>query len=123
MNTVFIETKCSKTKKNYWMRYDYSADDLWIWTYCYTTLPANEANRGSENINFPVSNNGLGFFSGPQNHGCPWCGDKGWVHCGKCGRYYCKGHSKEWECPWCGKVTDSSKLTTAKSGTGSNGGQ
>ena len=38
----------------------------------------------------------------PEYPGCPYCGTRGWVLCGTCGKLMCWDDDESFKCLWCG---------------------
>lgn len=115
-NLFFLEVKCSKTKKTFYARFDYAADDIWALTYGVTSLPAGEkVSAGSSQQDISR------MRTGPQ-YKCPYCGSTSFVRCGACKKLTCYDESGHFDCAYCpnsGSVTGHiEKIDVSKSGRG-----
>ena len=94
-NLFFLEVRCTKTKKPFYARFDYAADDIWALTYGVKNLPAGESvSSGSSQQD--ISN----MRTGPQ-YKCPDCGSTNFVKCGKCGKLTCYDGNGHFDCAYC----------------------
>lgn len=92
----FLEVRCSETKKPFFARFDYAADDTWALTYGVRNLPAGESvSSGSSQQD--ISN----LRVGPQ-YRCPDCGSVDFVRCGACGKQTCYKGTGLFHCAYCG---------------------
>lgn len=94
-NLFFLEVKCSKSKNNFYARFDYAADNVWVLTYGVKDLPAGEK-VSSGNSQQDISNMRIG----PQ-YKCPYCQSKSFVKCGVCGNLTCYDESGHFDCVHC----------------------
>ena len=96
---VFIPVKCRETKKMFYARYDFAADDRWVLTY---GIPedkmSDSCNEKSGKIGKVDVANGR---TGPQ-YCCPYCGNIHFVKCGICGKLVCWGNESWFRCVYCG---------------------
>lgn len=98
MKTLFfLKAKCVNTNRDFYIRYDFAADDRWVNTYGVTELPSggNISSAGME-IDYSTVRNG------PQ-YKCPHCGNREFIKCG-CGGYTCHigGGVTAAKCAHCG---------------------
>lgn len=118
-NVYYIKAYCSNTRKPFYMRYDYAADDCWVRTYGVKELsPADSASMGGGNSDFSISNSRIG----PQ-YKCPWCGNRWfWKH-GGCGSINCwDGESDDVVCGNCAQAcTLGEGVVTTLNGTSGSG--
>lgn len=97
-NLFFLEAKCIKYGKVFYPRYDLGADDAWVLTYGEKALPVGQK-VGAENV---IKFTEKKIRNGPQ-YKCPWCGNKGYVHCGSCHNITCyNADFNEFTCAYCG---------------------
>ena len=100
MKTLFfLKAKCASTHRDFYIRYDFAADDRWVKTYGVTELPSG-GNISSEGIEIDYST----VRMGPQ-YKCPHCGNRAFVQCGNCGENTCHPASieyKDFKCAHCG---------------------
>lgn len=100
MKTLFfLKMKCSKTRQPFYVRHDFAADDRWVRTYGVKEIPDGE-NVGGVGMQVDYTSVRIG----PQ-YKCPDCGNRNFVHCGKCGEYSCYSGSREskhFKCAHCG---------------------
>lgn len=113
---VFYKLKCTKTKQDFYARYDYAYDNKWVLTYGLRDLP--ESDRGSSKR----SNNATSTIdvsqarTGPQ-YKCPYCGNAGYVRCSNCGKLTCYDHSGFFTCAHCGNKGSVSGYITNMDGS------
>ena len=119
----FIKAFCGSTRKTFYMRYDYAADDRWVRTYGVKELTASDnASLTSGCSDFDISNSRVG----PQ-YKCPWCGNKRfWKHTSghnACDGITCwDGKTNDVICGSCGtNCTLGGGPVTKLSGTSGNG--
>jgi len=96
---VFVDIHCVKTRLLFHQRYDFAADNKWVLTY------------GIKDKEFVrISDQGTGnrkkidyskLRTGPQ-YKCPYCGNRNYVQCGKCGKLTCYSGNGNFECVSCG---------------------
>lgn len=96
-NLFFLNAKCIRNKQDFYIRYDFAADDRWCLTYGVKTLPSGENSVSSSGKQVDISN----CRTGPQ-YKCPWCGSKDFVRCGRCAKLTCYDGSGTFTCAYCG---------------------
>ena len=97
---VFYTLRCTKNKKEFYARYDYAFDNKWVLTYGLTELPEEDrmSSRRSENAKSTID---ISLArTGPQ-YKCPYCGNRGFVRCGNCGKLTCYDYSGHFACAHC----------------------
>ena len=103
-NLFFIEARCEKTNKPFYIRYDLAADGVWCITRGVTTIPygQNPGSLGSGDVDVSSAR------TGPQ-YRCPYCGNGNFVRHGKCGKFTCMpDNTDDFRCAYCnerGKIT------------------
>lgn len=98
-NLFFWEAKCGSTKQTFYPRFDLGADDSWVLTYGVKELPTGQQVSSAGNSRLDLSR----MRDGPQ-YKCPWCGNKGLVGCGYCGKLTCyNDRDRHSVCAHCGK--------------------
>jgi predicted RNA-binding Zn-ribbon protein involved in translation (DUF1610 family) len=98
---VFYEIKCRSNKKDFYLRYDFAYDEKWVLTYGLKSLPAEDARESSAFGNRKSTIDISQARTGPQ-YKCPYCGTRGFVRCGSCGKLTCYDHSGHFTCAHCG---------------------
>ncbi len=102
-NSIFMKARCLTHNKVYYLRYDYNAAGRWILSEAldedtYRLETRNNQGGKSDEIDISQSKHG------PQYHGCPYCGNKGFVTCSSCSDLHCfDGCSDGFTCPSDGK--------------------
>lgn len=99
--TIIIPINCEKTHETFYARYDYAYDGVWVLSYGLKTLPSdinNNFDDSSSVYKIDISN----ARTGPQ-YKCPYCGNTGFIRCGKCGgKFTCfSGEGDEAYCDHC----------------------
>ena len=96
-NVVIVPAKCQHSGKMFGIRAE-RKNDGWHMNWAFE-LPEDEAKRenfGKEAISGRV-------IIDPEYPGCPHCGGKGFVHCGKCGKLSCWDEEEvSFNCHHCG---------------------
>lgn len=100
-NVVIVPAKCQHTGKMYGIRAE-RRNGGWHMNWAFE-LPEDEAvreNFGEETISGRV-------VIDPEYPGCPYCGGKGFVHCGKCGKLSCWDEEEVlFSCHHCGHTDE-----------------
>ncbi len=116
-NLFFLEAKCVKTNKDFYIRFDKAAGGIWCQTYGVKYKPQNLNNTAYNAIKIDISKSTVG----PQ-YSCPHCGNDNYIKCGTCGKLTCfKYGDKEFTCAHCGKhstVSYDSFITTIEGNSG-----
>lgn len=94
-----IAARCSGNKSLWGIRAQ-KEDTGWRFTW---SFPLKEDVAKREGYDHTSMN---GSFSSTQDFpGCPYCGSKAQLQCGKCGKLFCwDGKTMMAECPWCGNT-------------------
>lgn len=96
-NVVIVPAKCQHSGKMFGIRTE-KKNDGWHMNWAFE-LPEDEAEReniGEETVSGRV-------IIDPEYPGCPYCGGKGFVHCGKCGKLSCWDEEEvSFSCHHCG---------------------
>lgn len=96
-NAVIVPAKCQRTGKMYGMRAEAQADG-WHLTWAFE-LPEDVASRE----HFGESKISGRIMIDAEYPGCPYCGGRGFVHCGQCGKLSCWDESDmKFKCHHCG---------------------
>lgn len=93
-----MEAKCRKNHRTFYPRYDLAADDCWVLTYGIKDLPQGQSVGSAGGAGMDLGRT----RTGPQ-YRCPWCGNKDYVRCGRCGNLTCY-RDGDFECAYCGNV-------------------
>lgn len=96
-DVVYYDIQCGKTKRPFYLRYDFSADDQWVLTYGVKEKETGRSgNHGFTKIDISKA------AKGPQ-YKCPYCGGTAYFQCGKCHKLTCYVSGiEEVTCSWCG---------------------
>lgn len=81
-NLFFLNARCGKHKRDFYLRYDLGADDCWVLTYGLKDLPVGQ--NVTDSARFSVRD----LRIGPQ-YRCAWCDNEAYVVCGNCGGITC----------------------------------
>ena len=96
-NVVIVPAKCQHTGKLYGIRAE-KKNDGWHLNWAFE-LPEDEAAR--ENFGEDAISGRIVIDA--EYPGCPYCGGKGFVHCGKCGKLSCWDEEElTFSCHYCG---------------------
>ena len=110
-----ILARCERNKKLFGMRIERpgAVKDFWVMNWAFRIDENSARNEGfdSERV---VGN--IDFTN--DFPGCPYCGTKGFVVCGNCGRLCCYSDSSYSTCAWCGS---SGEVSGEYNGSGING--
>lgn len=105
-NMLCFESKCTESKKDFYIRLDRSVMDVWVMTYGLKQRPVDRSGRSGSSGAVSGFNLNDAIF-GPQ-YSCPWCGNKGIGRCGRCGEIHCipleLDEDHEVTCPYCGNI-------------------
>lgn len=110
---IFIPVNCISSHRTFYARYDYAYDNTWVLTYGLKTLPSESSgNIMSTNMSkIDVSNARVG----PQ-YKCPYCGNRSFVHCGKCHKLTCYSGTGNFTCDHCGNIGEVSGVIDSLEG-------
>ena len=100
-DAVCIPAKCGKNSKDFYMMYYKAFDEKWVLTYGKAELP----NQTDSNNMGTVSVDLTPMRTGPQ-YKCPYCGNTGFVRCGRCHKLTCYSDGGKFTCDHCGNVGD-----------------
>lgn len=112
---VFYELRCENNKREFYARYDFAADDQWVLTRGVkkeNMEPGTSFDSGKSTLNISQAR------MGPQ-YKCPYCGNRSFVQCGKCGKFTCYCGEGLFHCAYCGqegKVSGSIEEVDGRSG-------
>lgn len=98
---IILSVNCLRTHRTFFARYDFAYDGVWVLTYGSKDVPSNiSGSSGSgELFRIDLSNS----RTGPQ-YRCPYCGNTGFVCCGKCKKLTCYSGSGNFVCNHCGNT-------------------
>ena len=98
LTATVVLARCNKTKKLYGMRVEKRGND-WVRTWAFPIDEQKAKHEGFEANKVSGSMNAVDDYPG-----CPYCGQKNFVHC-ICGKISCWGdESNIFTCPWCGQT-------------------
>jgi hypothetical protein len=102
LNMAVIACRCDKTNQLFGMSFKETSPGKW---YAYWAFPLTETSAREEGYDRTRLD---GKFSVDAKYpGCPYCGDKGYYRCHKCGHLACWGAAAgQVDCPWCGAVAN-----------------
>lgn len=113
----FLEAKCVKHNKPFYIRFDKAAGGVWCQTYGVKAVPENSKGTTFNALTIDISRTPVG----PQ-YQCPHCGNKSFVRCGGCGKLTCKSTDTDmFSCAHCGRsgrVTGTISTISGNSGIG-----
>lgn len=93
-----VMCKCKKSHKSYGIRVERRTDNVWYetWAFPLSEKAGNNEGYGSTKISGRIELE-------DEYPGCPYCEEKYWVKCGRCGKLTCyDGTETEFKCEWCG---------------------
>ncbi len=96
MKAAVILMKCPEAKLSYGVRVEESHGD-WLRTWAFAVPPERAAHEGYDKTSVTGS---LNYTS--EYNGCPYCGSKEFVICGRCGKLSCWNREERISCGWCG---------------------
>ena len=98
---VFLPVNCVNTHKEFFARYDYAYDGVWVLTYGVKAIPSDvseySGSGGSSRMDLSNSR------TGPQ-YRCPYCGNREFVRCGRCRKLTCYSGKGNFTCDHCGNT-------------------
>lgn len=115
MEAEVILAKCPKNNRTYGMRTQKMSDGDWWRTWAF---PINEKKAHNEGYDITEVKGGLNPME--EYPGCPYCGTKGFVQCGRCRKLSCYNGEEQIVCKWCGNLM--SNFVTSESFDVSGGG-
>jgi DNA-directed RNA polymerase subunit RPC12/RpoP len=98
-----ILCKC-KHDELFGIRIEKRNDGIWYMTWAFK-IDSKRAKK--EKFDSTTINLANGVLADPNYPGCPYCGAKGFIVCGDCGKVFCndqKSHTVT--CNWCGVTGD-----------------
>ena len=102
-----VLAKCRKSHRMYGIRIERRTDNVW---YCTWAFPITETGASNEGYSSTMISGRV--ETDPEYPGCPYCGGRGWVSCGNCGKLTCWGNDENYfTCTWCGS---SGEVTAAE---------
>lgn len=98
VEATIILQKCPSSKKLLGVRIQKKNDGKWykVWSFPLEEKRARRESYDDNQINAAV-------YIGEEYKGCPYCGKRGFVQCGKCHKISCHDGSAT-TCPWCGNI-------------------
>lgn len=69
----------------------------WYYTWAFPIKETSASKEGYDNTKISGS-----FHRGEDYRGCPYCGNRGFVRCGRCHKLTCIGKEDHFHCQWCG---------------------
>ena len=101
MDNLFLgETKCVKTNKTFYTRFDKATGGVWCQTY--GVRFAQQSTTGSTYNKMEID---ILKSTASSQYKCPNCGNIGYIRCGTCGKITCKhSNTKDFTCAHCGKT-------------------
>lgn len=97
-NLFFLEAKCVKTNKPFYIRFDKAAGGVWCQTYGVKFAPQGVNGFANNKMTVDISKTTVG----PQ-YKCPYCGNDNYIKCGECGKLTCfKSWDEKYLCAHCG---------------------
>ena len=109
MEAAIILAKCSKQKKTYGIRTEKMSDGDWWRTWAFPISDRRAKNEGYDNT--PILGN---MYATKDFPGCPYCGAKSFVQCGKCRKISCWKGESSLPCNWCGNYLNNITTATSK---------
>lgn len=85
-----------KSHRMFGIRVEKRRDNVW---YCTWAFPITETHASNEGYGSTMISGKVKYDS--KYPGCPYCGRKSWVECGKCGKLTCYDDCF-YTCAWCG---------------------
>ena len=102
-----VLAKCRKSHRMYGIRIERRMNNVW---YCTWAFPISETSASNEGYGSTMISGRV--ETAPEYPGCPYCGARGWVNCGNCGKLTCWGNDEKYfTCTWCG---NSGEVTAAE---------
>lgn len=109
MEANVILMRCARVSKSYGVRIQLMEDGDWYRTWAF---PINEKAARVEGFDkTPIRGN---LFVIDEYPGCPYCGTKDFVQCGKCSKLTCYNGEESYKCQWCGQVMNNIVSATDK---------
>ncbi len=102
-----VMAKCARSKECFGVRTE-KKEGAWhqTWAFKLNLQVASREGYAEQSVSGKV-------LIDPEYPGCPYCGEKGWFSCGKCGKLTChNGSESSVTCTWCGNT---GKVFTADS--------
>ena len=81
---VVVLCKCGEVHKTYGIRAEKKAANSWLFTWAFPIKESSAKREGYDKTSI-----GGNIERSSEYPGCPYCGGKGFVHCGKCGKLSC----------------------------------
>lgn len=109
MEANILLFKCNKTNQVYGVRVQKMKDGDWWRTWTFKIKPQHAKSEGYDKTQVQGNLN-----STEEYPGCPHCGTRGFVQCGKCQKISCWNGETSLVCPWCGNKMDNIVTATEK---------
>jgi transcription elongation factor Elf1 len=107
MKANVILMKCPKERRTYGVRIEENCGD-WYRTWAF---PMDEGRASREGYDKTKITGNL--MPTHDFNGCPYCGTKEFVQCGRCGKLSCWNKEERITCGWCGLTGDITTTTDA----------
>ena len=101
VNAKVVLMRCQHNKKLFGVRIQQNHGNTWAMTWAFPVSEKRAQNEGFDKETLSVS---LDYSS--TYPGCPYCTSQGFVLCGNCGKLTCYNHSGEFNCAWCGRISN-----------------
>ena len=105
MDVTILLMKCPTTHKPYGVRIQKMSDNDWWRTWAF---PLNLTQAKNEGYDETMIQGALHVTQ--EYPGCPYCGAKGFVQCGKCKKIVCWKKESSLTCEWCGKKMENIRI-------------
>ena len=109
MEAAIILAKCYKKNQAYGIRTEKMSDGDWWRTWAFP-MDVRRAQKEGYDVTKVQGN----LYETEEYPGCPYCGTKSFVQCGKCLKISCWNGETSLKCPWCGNDMDNIISTTEK---------
>ena len=106
VNAKVILMRCRYKKNLFGIRMQQISGVNWEFTWAFPVTEKRAANEGfdRERLTAKIS------FS-DDYLGCPYCKSFGYVQCGNCGKLSCYDNRGEFQCTWCGQISNDMRET------------
>lgn len=99
--------KCKETHKVFGVRFEKVSENTWKYTWAFKIKESSAKREGYDNTVIEGD-----ILPDKDYPGCPYCGSKYFVVCGKCNSLNCNIFDGEmFECEWCGYKGELSEYT------------
>lgn len=109
MEANILIVKCPRSKGIFGVRIQKMEDGDWWRTWAFKIRDHQARDEGY------METQVMGNLNAVEEYpGCPYCGTKGFVQCGRCKKISCWKNETSMVCPWCGNEMDSIVTATDK---------